>query len=93
MGINYFVFSILSKSVNLLFHDHFISRSAHPYLFFNEDGETMTFLGVNIGERGQLIDPASETVIEEGFISTDLKRGLETQGVDLSCGDFNSLER
>ena len=64
------------------------SSSAHPYLFFNEDGNSMTFFGINITPDLSLIDPERGDIIEENIIEQQLYDVL-TQQMD---GDFLNLE-
>ena len=67
--------------------------SPHPYIFFNHDGETMTFLGFNIDlENGDLLDPQTGTTIEEAIIDKSLIVALSRNFVDLT-EDFDTLPR
>ena len=68
------------------------SFSPHPYLFFNQDGATMTFVGFNIAKNGDLLDPQAQKVLESGIMNRALMQGLERQGVDLCC-KYNSWSR
>ena len=56
--------------------------SPHPYLFFNQDHITMTFLGFSINSAGDLVDPQSSETLEKGLMSKPLRNGLRAQGVD-----------
>ncbi|KAK2553290.1 E3 ubiquitin-protein ligase rnf213-alpha [Acropora cervicornis] len=56
----------------------------HPYLFFNEDHITMTFLGFSINSNGDLVDPQTSTILEKGLMSKSLRNGLHAQGVDFT---------
>ena len=60
------------------------SFSAHPYLFFNQDGQSMTFVGFSVTKRGDLIDPANNHILQRGIMTRDLYRGLEAQKVRFS---------
>ena len=58
--------------------------SPHPYLFFNQDRTTMTFLGFFINSAGDLVDPQTGQTLEKGLISKPLRDGLKAQGVDFA---------
>ncbi|KAJ7339375.1 hypothetical protein OS493_005769 [Desmophyllum pertusum] len=57
-------------------------NSPHPYLFFNQDHNTMTFLGFYINSVGDLVNPQNGQIVERGLMSEPLRNGLEVQGVD-----------
>ena len=63
-----------------------LTISYHPYLFFNNDGYSITFVGFNANSRGDLIDPVKNARIEglEGVLNRRLHAGLKRNGVDLS---------
>lgn len=50
--------------------------SPHPYIFFNQDGMSITFVGFTVTNRGDLINPATQLVIEQAIMSPDLYKGL-----------------
>jgi hypothetical protein len=58
-------------------------HSSHPYLFFNKDGHTMTFLGVQINQDGYMIDPRTGNTLERQMMTRDLSTALHTQGFRL----------
>ena len=58
--------------------------SPHPYLFFNQDHITMTFLGFFINSAGDLVDPQTSQTLEEGLMSQPLRNGLQARGVDFA---------
>jgi len=59
------------------------SCSPHPYLFFNQDGHSLTFVGFRIDERtGHLLDISG--VLEERIISTQLLTALHANFANLS---------
>ncbi|VDI80191.1 Hypothetical predicted protein, partial [Mytilus galloprovincialis] len=67
--------------------------SPHPYLFFNPDHHSMTFLGFNIERRsGNLIDHQTRTVLEQEIITPNLFDALERNSVNLA-ENFDSLQR
>ena len=69
----------------MLFLSH---NSAHPYLFFNHDGETMTFMGLWIDEQGSLINitdgspPEEKIIIEKNYMDKQLRQILAFNGVE-----------
>ena len=56
--------------------------SKHPYLFFNQDHITMTFLGFSVSSHGNLIDPKTDTIIQKGVMSKQLYEDLVKYGVN-----------
>ncbi|XP_022806308.1 E3 ubiquitin-protein ligase rnf213-alpha-like [Stylophora pistillata] len=58
--------------------------SPHPYLFFNQDHITMTFLGFFINTAGDLVDPQTRQTLEKGLMSKQLRNGLQAQLVDFA---------
>ncbi|XP_060599995.1 E3 ubiquitin-protein ligase RNF213-like [Ruditapes philippinarum] len=67
--------------------------SPHPYLFFNSDRETFTFLGFYIDkDTGNLVDKQTETVLEEAIMHQNLYKGLIRNKAPLH-EDFDQLER
>lgn len=67
----------------------FPPRSPHPYLFFNEDRMTMTFLGFFINSTGDLTDPQTLRTLEKGVMSKHLRNGLQAQRVDFTANPEN----
>ena len=63
--------------------------SPHPYLFFNEDRVTMTFLGFSINSVGDLIDPQTMRTLEKSLMSKQLRNGLQAQRVDFTANPEN----
>ena len=59
--------------------------SPHPYLFFNEDRMTMTFLGFFINSAGDLIDPQTMRMLEKSLMPKQLRSGLQAQRVDFTA--------
>ncbi|KAK3585576.1 hypothetical protein CHS0354_036763 [Potamilus streckersoni] len=67
--------------------------SPHPYLFFNPDGHTITFLGFNIDRRtGNLIDKQTRQVLETSIMPQNLYDSLVRNRVPIQ-EDFDSLPR
>ncbi|KAJ7339383.1 hypothetical protein OS493_005778 [Desmophyllum pertusum] len=63
--------------------------SPHPYLFFNQDHITMTFLGFYINSVGDLVDPQNGHILEKGLMSKPMRNGLEAQRVDFKTTTEN----
>ena len=55
--------------------------SPHPYLFFNQDHITLTFLGFFVNFAGDVVDPETSQTLEKGLMSKQLRDGLRAQGV------------
>ncbi|XP_052062678.1 E3 ubiquitin-protein ligase rnf213-alpha-like isoform X2 [Mytilus californianus] len=67
--------------------------SPHPYLFFNPDHHSMTFLGFNIEKRtGNLVDLQTGTVLEKGIMQKNLFDALQRNKVNLA-ENFDALKR
>ena len=58
--------------------------SFHPYLFFNKDQTSITFMGFCINDKGDAIDPNNGRIILPQVISGELNRLLCLQKVNLS---------
>lgn len=58
---------------------YFSVCSFHPYLFFNQDHVTLTFLGFNVDSRGNLYDPDTKNIIQPGIMTRDLYQDLNCQ--------------
>ena len=69
----------------------FFHYSKHPYLFFNQDHHTMTFLGFSILPNGDLIDHETNEIIERDLMSKELYTDLQTYGA-LSCEECDVQE-
>ena len=57
--------------------------SEHPYLFFNQDRVTMSFLGFTVNRYGDLMDKINLNVITRAIMHPNLYQGLHRQGVEL----------
>lgn len=68
----------------------------HPYIFFNDDHESMTFIGFHLQSNGQnyvdAIDPSSGRVIKQNIMTKQLYENLKLQGVPFNI-DFDGLQR
>ena len=70
-----------------------ICFSPHPYVFFNYDGQTMTFLGFNVDRQtGDIQDPRNQMVLEQGVMPRALQDGLIRNRVALN-ENFDALNR
>ena len=58
------------------------SHSSHPYIFFNEDRESITFVGFKVNEDGELIDPRTRMEIEPDILSPTLYCALYANKVN-----------
>ena len=66
--------------------------SFHPYIFFNQDHDSVTFLGFKITPDGNLVDPKTNDIIEEQLLTRELRNGLMAQGVNFD-EDYNAWDR
>ena len=56
--------------------------SPHPYIFFNKDGQSFTFVGLMVTSKGDLIDPAHKgCILAEQIMTQQLYSELSLQGV------------
>ena len=70
----------------------YIFHSFHPYIFFNQDRVSLTFLGFKITLDGHLVDPKVNRVMEYNLLTKELRNGLALQGVKFD-EDFNAWAR
>ena len=56
--------------------------SPHPYIFFNHDRHSMTFLGFRLSPNGDLLDPSTNAILEQKLMNPTLRGQLNTQGVN-----------
>ena len=90
-----FVISIdpFRKIEFVILSSHLSLFSPHPYIFFNRpNNDTMTFLGFRVDENGNLLDPETEEIIQEGLMTRHLRTGLHVQRVDLN-NNFESYSK
>ena len=59
-----------------------LSFSSHPYIFFNQDRVSVTFVGFTVTRNGDLIDPGHRGVLERSIMSHNLYTGLKAQEVN-----------
>ena len=68
-------------------------EDVHPYLFFNEDNMTMTFLNFSVDSNGNLLDPKNSlNILVQGLLPQQLLQGLKIQRVSFNR-DFDKLSR
>ena len=63
--------------VPIHFHTQPHTHSSHPYIFFNNDGGSITFVGFKVTQTGNLISPVDMTTIEEGIMTPQLYAELK----------------
>ena len=86
------------ESSDFLTHFEIIERrkwesNSHPYIFFNPDRHTMTFLGFHISKQGHLVDSDNPShIIETNIMHHQLFQILTTNRVNLQ-EDFNQLNK
>ena len=66
--------------------------SPHPYVFFNADGVSMTFLGFNVNPNGDMVDTQTGKILEHSVMPKELQDALIRQGVSLN-EDYDNLSR
>ncbi|XP_069511290.1 E3 ubiquitin-protein ligase RNF213 isoform X2 [Ambystoma mexicanum] len=68
----------------------------HPYIFFNADHESMTFIGFHLQPNSNggvdAINPVNGKVIKSNIMTIQLYQGLQLQRVPFNV-DFDSLKR
>ncbi|KAK0137548.1 E3 ubiquitin-protein ligase rnf213-alpha [Merluccius polli] len=68
----------------------------HPYIFFNGDHVSMTFIGFHLQPNGNnfvdAIDPSSRRIIKKDIMTKELYEGLTLQRVPFNI-DFDQLPR
>lgn len=67
--------------LHMLYSESVFVHSSHPYIFFNQDGMSLTFVGFKIASNGDLID-AQKRVLEPALMTEQLKKGLKYQNVN-----------
>ncbi|KAL0964856.1 hypothetical protein UPYG_G00329960 [Umbra pygmaea] len=70
---------------------------SHPYIFFNADRFSMSFLGFHVirspcGRTLNAVDPERHHVLMGDVMTRELQQGLERQGISLT-EDFDGLPR
>ncbi len=67
-------------------------NSPHPYVFFNEDGATMSFFGLHIHGNDLRAEGKDDEILEQNIITKRLLEGLKNQGVVFNR-NFDDQER
>ena len=62
---------------------YFFPFRTHPYLFFNQDGASISYIGFNINSAGDLINPVSHKVMEAAVMSRQLVQDLQKNSFNL----------
>ena len=57
--------------------------SPHPYIFFNQDGISITFVGFTVSKNGDLIDRNNQ-IIERAMMAPQLYIGLQHNKVNFT---------
>ncbi len=68
---------------------NYYTFSSHPYIFFNEDTVSITFVGFMVKQNGDLVDPVLKTVLESAIMEPLLYKGLKQNKVNFDedyCG-------
>ena len=60
-----------------------IFYSPHPYIFFNQDGISITFVGFTVNKNGDLID-CKNKIIERAMMTPKLYEGLQLNKVNFT---------
>ena len=58
------------------------TSSSHPYIFFNDDCVSITFVGFRVTQTGDLINPGDLRVIEPAIMRPQLYTGLKQNRVN-----------
>jgi len=67
--------------------------SPHPYLFFNDDGNSFSFMGFIIDRQtGDILDPHTHDVLTANVLPLQLLEALERNRVNLN-ENFDQLPR
>ena len=76
----------------LALYECILCCSFHPYIFFNDDHVSLTFLGFKITPDGNLVDPKTGAIVEEQLLTKELRYGLVRQRVNFE-EDYNAWDR
>ena len=67
-------------------------NSPHPYVFFNDDGDSISFLGIHLDRNLNLVAEQTGEVMEESIMGRGLYQGLVGNNVVFNR-DFDSKSR
>ena len=73
--MNDYTFQSVMMSI-IVFFKFFSLCSSHPYIFFNQDRISITFVGFKVTKSGDLVEPAHGGVLERGIMTQQLYAGL-----------------
>ena len=62
--------NVCREEKSIVFH---LPCRPHPYIFFNEDRATATFVGFTVTDDGDLLDPRTDIILEEGIVEEALR--------------------
>ena len=68
-------------------------NNSHPYIFFNPDGHTLTFLGFHVSNQGHLLDSDSPSVVIENNIMQPKLFEILTTNKVLLQEKYNQLSK
>ena len=57
---------------------------SHPYIFFNEDRQTLSFFGFLVNKNLDVIDDQTGRILIPQVMSSELYKGLRMNGVDFT---------
>lgn len=66
--------------------------SPHPYIFFNQGGESLTFVGFTVDENGDLINPINRQIIQQAIMTKKLYFGLLANKVNFK-DDYHNWKK
>lgn len=56
--------------------------SSHPYIFFNQDGVSLTFVGFKVSEAGHLLNSTRSRILKHNIMTAELRNWFKTNGAD-----------
>ena len=65
-------------------HTHTHTHSSHPYIFFNQDRMSITFVGFTMTQNGDLVSSTNYEVMERAIMTRQLYRGLKANQVNFN---------
>ena len=73
----------------LLLQPYLPFSSPHPYLYFNQDGISITFVGFTVTPQGDLYNPNSQAILERAIMTPNLFTGLQLNKVNFQDSHLN----
>ena len=84
---------LMNVEQRLLYVVSVVHCSPHPYLFFNDDGNSFTFMGFIINpQTGDILDPRTLQILTPQALPQQLQQALLRNRVNLS-ENFDQLQR